>query len=66
MLGTVEEHEPLARAMSQLAEIEGKIDGLHQEQASKDFFIFGELIREYIGLIGGIKVNTQWIVTWIT
>ncbi|XP_065837190.1 sorting nexin-2-like [Oscarella lobularis] len=56
LLGTVEEHEPLARAMSQLAEIEGKIDSLHQEQASKDFFIFGELIREYIGLIGGIKI----------
>ena len=57
LLGSCEEHEPLARALTQLAEVEEKIDQLQQEQANKEYFVFGELLREYIGLIAGIKVS---------
>jgi sorting nexin-1/2 len=59
LLGSCEEHEPLARALTQLAEVQEKIDQLQQEQASKDYFVFGEILREYIGLIAGIKVCLQ-------
>ena len=56
LLGSCEEHQPLGHALTQLAEVEEKIDQLQQEQAHNDYFIFGELLREYIGIIAGIKV----------
>lgn len=55
MLSNCEEHTALSRALSQLAEIEEKIDQLHQEQANQDFFVFSELLKDYIALIGAIK-----------
>ena len=57
MLGNAEEHTALSRALSQLAEVEEKLDGLHMEQADSDFFIFSELIKDYVALIGSVKVN---------
>ncbi|XP_062516302.1 sorting nexin-2-like [Corticium candelabrum] len=59
LLGSCEEHQPLGHALTQLAEVEEKIDQLQQEQAHNDYFIFGELLREYIGIIAGIKVCFQ-------
>ncbi|KAL7988834.1 hypothetical protein Chor_007753 [Crotalus horridus] len=38
MLGNSEDHTALSRALSQLAEVEEKIDQLHQEQAFADFY----------------------------
>ncbi|XP_033107432.1 sorting nexin-2-like [Anneissia japonica] len=57
MLGNSEEHTALSRAISQLAETEEKIDALHMEQANTDFFIFSELLKDYVGLIGAVKLT---------
>uniref|UniRef100_A0A3P8U000 Sorting nexin-2 n=1 Tax=Amphiprion percula TaxID=161767 RepID=A0A3P8U000_AMPPE len=43
MLGNSEDHTALSRALSQLAEVEEKIDQLHQDQANGDFYLFSEL-----------------------
>ena len=57
MLGNVEEHTALSRALSQLAEVEEKIDQLHLDQADSDFFTFSELIKDYIAIIGAVRVR---------
>ncbi|KAM6105777.1 LOW QUALITY PROTEIN: sorting nexin-2 [Pterocles gutturalis] len=54
MLGNSEDHTALSRALSQLAEVEEKIDQLHQEQAFADF-CFSELLGDYIRLIAAVK-----------
>ena len=56
MLGNSEDHTALSRALSQLAEVE-KIDQLHQEQAFADFYMFSELLSDYIRLIAAVKVS---------
>ncbi len=57
MLGNSEEHTALSRAISQLAETEEKIENLHIEQANTDFFVFSELLKDYIGLIAAVRVR---------
>ncbi|NP_001171861.1 sorting nexin 2 [Saccoglossus kowalevskii] len=54
-LGNAEEHTGLSRALAQLAEVEEKIEQLHQDQANTDFFVLSELLKDYIGLIGAIR-----------
>lgn len=56
MLANAEEHTALSRALSQLAEVEEKVDALHLDQADSDFFVFAELIKDYVTLIGSVKV----------
>ncbi|OBS57716.1 hypothetical protein A6R68_11158, partial [Neotoma lepida] len=56
MLGNSEDHTALSRALSQLAEVEEKIDQLHQEQAFADFYMFSELLSDYIRLIAAVKL----------
>jgi len=60
LLGIAEEHTTLSRALSKLAEVEEKVDLIHVEQAENDFFIFEELIKDYIGLMQSIKVRTVY------
>ncbi|XP_054721066.1 sorting nexin-2-like isoform X2 [Uloborus diversus] len=55
MLGNCEEHTALSRALSQLAEVEEKIEQLHSHQAGQDFFLLSELLKDYISLIGAVK-----------
>ncbi|KAG9487896.1 hypothetical protein GDO78_007605 [Eleutherodactylus coqui] len=55
MLGNSEDHTALSRALSQLAEVEEKIDQLHQDQAFADFYVFSELLSDYIRLIAAVK-----------
>lgn len=55
MLGNSEDHTALSRALSQLAEVEEKIDQLHQEQAYADFYMFSELLGDYVRLITAVK-----------
>lgn len=59
MLGNSEDHTALSRALSQLAEVEEKIDQLHQEQANADLYLFSELLGDYVRLIGAVKVWTR-------
>uniref|UniRef100_A0A6Q2X5M2 Sorting nexin-1 n=1 Tax=Esox lucius TaxID=8010 RepID=A0A6Q2X5M2_ESOLU len=55
MLGTSEDNTALSRALSQLAEVEDKMEALHQAQAASDFFIFAELLADYIRLLGAVR-----------
>ncbi|XP_019955137.2 sorting nexin-1 [Paralichthys olivaceus] len=55
MLGNSEDNTALSRALSQLAEVEDKMEQLHQEQAASDFFIFAELLADYIRLLGTVR-----------
>jgi len=57
MLGNAEEHTALSRAMSQLADTEERIDQIQREQADNDFFVMAELLRDYIALLGAVKVG---------
>lgn len=59
MLGSSEDNTALSRALSQLAEVEDRIEQLHQEQASNDFFTFSELLADYIRLLGAVRVHTH-------
>ncbi|XP_073675083.1 sorting nexin-2 [Garra rufa] len=65
MLGNSEDHTALSRALSQLAEVEEKIDQLHQDQAYADFYMFSELLGDYVRLITSVKgVFDQRMKTW--
>ncbi|KAL3993292.1 mitochondrial cardiolipin hydrolase [Sarotherodon galilaeus] len=55
MLGNSEDNTALSRALSQLAEVEDKMEQLHQEEAASDFFIFAELLGDYIRLLGAVR-----------
>ncbi|KAM8894422.1 sorting nexin-1 [Spinachia spinachia] len=55
MLGNSEDNTALSRALSQLAEVEDKMEQLHQEQAASDFFIFAELLADYIRLLAAMR-----------
>lgn len=57
MLGNCEEHTALSRALSQLAEVEEKVEQLQSNQAGQDFFLLSELLKDYIALIGAVKVS---------
>lgn len=59
MLGSSEDNTALSRALSQLAEVEDRIEQLHQDQASNDFFTFAELLADYIRLLGAVRVWKQ-------
>uniref|UniRef100_A0A8C6TM54 Sorting nexin-2 n=1 Tax=Neogobius melanostomus TaxID=47308 RepID=A0A8C6TM54_9GOBI len=55
MLGNSEDNTALSRALSQLAEVEDKMEQLHQEKAANDFFVLGELLSDYIRLLGAVR-----------
>uniref|UniRef100_A0A8C5EUG9 Sorting nexin-2 n=1 Tax=Gouania willdenowi TaxID=441366 RepID=A0A8C5EUG9_GOUWI len=65
MLGNSEDHTALSRALSQLAEVEEKMDQLHQDQANADFYLFSELLGDYVRLLAAVKgVFDHRIKTW--
>ncbi|XP_019729475.1 sorting nexin-1a [Hippocampus comes] len=55
MLGSAEDNTALSRALSQLAEVEDKMEQLHQQQAANDTFGFAELIADFIRLLGAVR-----------
>ncbi|XP_076331245.1 sorting nexin-2-like isoform X2 [Tachypleus tridentatus] len=55
MLGNCEEHTALSRALSQLAEVEEKVEQAHMKQVNSDFFLLSEMLKDYIALIGTVK-----------
>lgn len=57
MLGSSEDNTALSRALSQLAEVEEKIEQLHHEQANKDFFQLAELLSDYVRLLSVVRVR---------
>ncbi|KAJ6664110.1 hypothetical protein lerEdw1_008325 [Lerista edwardsae] len=65
MLGSSEDNTALSRALSQLAEVEEKIEQLHQEQANNDFFLLAELLSDYIRLLSVVRgAFDQRMKTW--
>lgn len=65
MLGNSEDHTALSRALSQLAEVEEKMDQMHQDQAYADFYLFSELLGDYVRLITAVRgVFDQRMKTW--
>uniref|UniRef100_A0A8D0B6P1 Sorting nexin-1 n=1 Tax=Salvator merianae TaxID=96440 RepID=A0A8D0B6P1_SALMN len=65
MLGSSEDNTALSRALSQLAEVEEKIEQLHQEQANSDFFLLAELLSDYIRLLSAVRgAFDQRMKTW--
>ncbi|XP_053573358.1 sorting nexin-1 [Bombina bombina] len=65
MLGSSEDNTALSRALSQLAEVEEKIEQLHQEQANSDFFLLAELLADYIRLLSAVRgAFDQRMKTW--
>ena len=46
----------LSRALSHLAEVEEKVEQVHVEQANGDFYQLSETIRDYVALLGAVKV----------
>uniref|UniRef100_A0A8C0K8H6 Sorting nexin 1 n=1 Tax=Canis lupus dingo TaxID=286419 RepID=A0A8C0K8H6_CANLU len=59
MLGSSEDNTALSRALSQLAEVEEKIEQLHQEQANNDFFLLAELLSDYIRLLAIVRWESR-------
>ncbi|XP_067090863.1 sorting nexin-1a isoform X2 [Osmerus mordax] len=57
MLGSSEDNTALSRALSQLAEVEDKMEQLHQDQASNDSFGFAEMLADYIRLLGSVRAS---------
>ncbi|KAM4553635.1 sorting nexin-1a [Fundulus diaphanus] len=55
MLGSAEDNTALSRALSQLAEVEDKMEQLHQDQAANDTFGFAELIADFTRLLGAVR-----------
>ena len=46
----------LSRALSHLADVEEKVEQVHVEQANGDFYQLSETIRDYVALLGAVKV----------
>nr|XP_056721871.1 sorting nexin-1 [Euleptes europaea] len=55
MLGSSEDNTALSRALSQLAEVEEKIEQQHHEQASHDFLLLAELLSDYVRLLSVVR-----------
>ena len=55
ILANSEEQISLSRALSQLGEIYEKIDQIYLDQTNADYFVFGELVRDYVSLFDNIK-----------
>jgi len=55
ILANSEEQLNLSRALSQLGEIYEKMDAIYSEQANSDYFLFGEMAKDYVGLFDNIK-----------
>ena len=45
----------LAAALQQLADVEEKVEKVHEQQARDDFYLLSELIHDYIGIVGAVK-----------
>lgn len=55
LLANCEDHTSLSRSLSKLAETEEEINSLYTRVSDTDYFIFSELIKDYLGLLNSIK-----------
>lgn len=50
----------MGRALAQLAETLEKVEVIRRAQSNSDLYQFGEMLRDYVALIGAIKVSDQF------
>ncbi len=62
VLGHGEPSASLGRALAQLAETLEKVEAVRKSQGNSDIYQFGEMIRDYVSLIGAIKVVSKPLV----
>ncbi|KAH0945191.1 hypothetical protein HN011_006424 [Eciton burchellii] len=55
VLGHGEAGPSLGRALAQLAETLEKVEVIRKKQSNSDLYQFGEMLRDYVALIGAIK-----------
>ena len=55
VLSGSEENSGLSSAIAQLSTVQEKLEQVHYEQATADFYYLSELIKDYIGLVGAVK-----------
>ncbi len=68
-LATIEEHPSLSSALTELANLEEKLEHINNEHSYKEYSILTELIKEYISLLDmvqlafneRIKIHHQWL-----
>ena len=56
-LAHVEEHALLSSALVDLADVEEKLDQVHNEGAMKEYATLSELVKEYIGLLEMVQMS---------
>ena len=67
ILANSEEQLSLSRSLSHLSEIYEKVDQIYLEQSNSDYFIYSELVRDYVALFDNIReVFYQRIKTYNT
>lgn len=68
VLSGLEENTELSGALAQLSGVQEKVEHVHGEQASADFYLLSELIKDYIGLVGAVKdvfqVSLLFTIQW--
>ena len=55
MLGKAEDNKKMARLYVDVADVEDKVGGLHEEQVNIDLLLISATFRDYIGMIGSVK-----------
>ena len=55
ILSGSEENSALSSAIAQLSTVQEKLEQVHYDQATADFYYLSELIKDYIGLVGAVK-----------
>ena len=61
VLGHGEVGVSLGRALAQLAETLEKVEAVRRAQSNSDLYQFGEMLRDYVALIGAIKVRNSLV-----
>jgi len=65
VLSGCEDNSKLSAALAQLADLEEKVEKVHEEQAKADFFLLSELVKDYIGIVGAVKdVLNERVKAW--
>lgn len=54
-LSTAEEDSELSGALSQLSAVQEKMELIHSEQASADFYQLSEMVKDHVGMVGAVK-----------
>ena len=55
VLSNAEEDNFAAYALSKLSEVQDHVEALHDGQVSKDLFVLGETVKDYVAMLGSIK-----------